>query len=177
MKKAGMNRRQFLQASGVAVAGTAAAVGTGTVLVDPNGAWAMSLHALSEHDALTLLRMTRDLYPHDRLGDAHYARVVEELDGKAAGDGALAGLLKDGVALLDGAVGTVQWVELSEGHRLATLTEIEDTPFFQTVRGACVTGIYNNPAVWRILGYEGSSWEFGGYIDRGFDDLAWLDNA
>jgi len=172
-----MNRRQFLQAGGVAVAGTAVAVGTGTLLVGPNGAWAMSLQALSEHDAVTLLRMARDLYPHDRLGDVHYARVVEELDGKAAGDGALAGLLKDGVASLDDADGNVRWVELSDGYRLATLTEIEDTPFFQTVRGTCVTGIYNNPAVWRILGYEGASWEFGGYIDRGFDDLAWLDNA
>ena len=33
MSKSGMNRRQFLEASSVAVAGTAAAVGTGTMLV------------------------------------------------------------------------------------------------------------------------------------------------
>ena len=177
MKKAGMNRRQFLQASSVAVAGTAAAVGTGTLLVDPAGAWAMSLQALNEHAALTLLKMTRDRYPHDRLGDVHYAKVVEDLDQKAAADEALAGLLKDGVAGLDGAVGGVKWVELSDGYRLAALKQMEATPFFQTVRGACITGIYNNPAVWRILGYEGSSWEYGGYLERGFDDLAWLDNA
>jgi len=126
---------------------------------------------------MTLLKMTRDLYPHDRVGDVHYAKVVEGLDQKAAGDEALAGLLKDGVAGLDAAVGGVKWIELSDGYRLAALKEIETTPFFQTVRGACVTGIYNNPAVWRIFGYEGASAEYGGYIERGFDDLAWLDNA
>lgn len=177
MKRSGMNRRQFLQAGSVAVAGTAAAVGTGTLLVDPSGAWAMTLSALNEHAALTLVKMTRDLYPHDRLSDMHYAKVVEGLDGQAAGDAELAALLKDGVAQLDGAVGGVKWLELSDGYRLATLKEMEGTPFFQTVRGACVTGIYNNPAVWRILGYEGPSADFGGYIERGFDDLAWLDNA
>lgn len=177
MKRAGMNRRQFLQAGSVAVAGTAAAVGTGTLLVDPSGAWAMTLSALNEHAALTLVRMTRDLYPHDRLSDMHYAKVVEGLDSQAAGDEAMAALLKDGVAQLDSAVGGVKWLELSDGYRLATLKQMESTPFFQTVRGACVTGIYNNPAAWRILGYEGPSAEFGGYIERGFDDLAWLDNA
>lgn len=177
MKRAGMNRRQFLQASSVAVAGTAAAVGTGTLLVDPGGAWAMSLQSLNEHAAVTLLKMTRDLYPHDRLADVQYAKVVESLDQQAADDEALAGLLKNGVAELDGAVADVRWIELSDGYRLAALKQIETSPFFQTVRGACVTGIYNNPAVWRILGYEGSSWEYGGYLERGFDDLAWLDNA
>lgn len=177
MRKAGMNRRQFLQASSVAMAGTAAAVGTGTLLVDPGGAWAMTLQAMNEHAAVTLLKMTRDLYPHDRLGEVHYARVVEGLDQKAAGDETLAALLKDGVAGLDGAVGGVTWIELSDGYRLAALKQIETTPFFQTVRGACVTGIYNSPDVWRVFGYEGPSAPYGGYIERGFDDLAWLDNA
>ena len=37
-----------------------------------------------------------------------------------------------------------------------------------------VVALYNNPLVWRHFGYEGPSAEFGGYIDRGFDDLTWL---
>ena len=48
------------------------------------------------------------------------------------------------------------------------------TPFFQKVRGSLVTGIYNNPEVWAILGYEGESASKGGYINRGFDDIDWL---
>ena len=35
-------------------------------------------------------------------------------------------------------------------------------------------GLYNNPAVWRHFGYEGPSAEFGGYINRGFNDIGWL---
>jgi len=28
--------------------------------------------------------------------------------------------------------------------------------------------------VWPIFGYEGASFEYGGYIDRGFNDINWL---
>lgn len=177
MSKSGMNRRQFLQSGAVATAGAAAAVGTGAMVVDPKGAWAMTLQALDEHTAMTLVRVAREMYPHDRLGDVYYAKVVESLDGKAAADKNVGKLLADGVAGLDKAVGEVKWLDLSDGNRLDSLKAMESTPFFQTVRGECVTGIYNNPAVWRHFGYEGASAEFGGYIDRGFNDLGWLEDA
>ena len=34
--------------------------------------------------------------------------------------------------------------------------------------------LYNNPQVWQAFGYEGEAFEYGGYIERGFDDLGWL---
>lgn len=177
MSQSGMNRRQFLQTSAVTAAGAAAVAGTGTILVDPKGAWAMSLQALDEHTAMTLVRVARELYPHDRLGDVYYAKVVESLDGKAAASKDVGKLLADGVAALDNSEGAVKWLDLSPGYRLASLKQLESTPFFQTVRGECITGLYNNPAVWRHFGYEGSSWEFGGYINRGFNDLGWLEDV
>lgn len=177
MSKAGMNRRQFLQTGAVTTAGAAATMGTATMLVDPKGAWAMTLQALDEHTAMTLVRVAREMYPHDRLGDIYYAKVVESLDGKAVNDKNLAKQLADGVAALDASEGGVKWLDLSDGYKLSSLTAMEPTPFFQTVRGECVTGIYNNPAVWRHFGYEGASAEFGGYIDRGFNDLGWLEDA
>jgi hypothetical protein len=177
MSHSGMNRRQFLRAGAATTAGVAAAAGTGTILVDPKGAWAMSLKALDEHTALTLVRVAREMYPHDRLGDVYYAKVVESLDGKAAENKDIGKLLADGVAELDQAEGGVPWLDLSDGYKLASLKQMEQTPFFQTVRGECVTGLYNNPDVWRHFGYEGSSWEFGGYIERGFDDLGWIKDA
>jgi hypothetical protein len=137
----------------------------------------MSLKSLDEHTALTLVGVARELYPHDRLRDAYYAKVVEGLDGKAAENKDLGKTLTDGVASLDAAVGGVKWLELSPGNKLASLASMESTPFFQTVRGECITGIYNNPAVWRVFGYEGPSSDFGGYIDRGFNDLGWLEDA
>ncbi len=172
MSKKGMNRRQFLQTSGMATAGVAA-VASGAVLMAPDGAWALQLAALDAHAGQTILSMSRRIYPHDGLGDLYYAKVVEDLDGQGQGDENTAKLLKDGVAELDSAMG-VNFVDLSEGHQLEVLTARQDGAFFQKVRGQCIVSIYNNPLAWRHFGYEGSSYEFGGYIDRGFDDLAWL---
>lgn len=50
----------------------------------------------------------------------------------------------------------------------------EQTAFFKKCRGDLVVSLYNQPAVWAKLGYEGSSAEHGGYIHRGFDDIDWL---
>ncbi|RMF88226.1 MAG: hypothetical protein D6736_11065 [Nitrospinota bacterium] len=83
--------------------------------------------------------------------------------------------MRDGVAALD-AVYSVQWLELSDGYKLKALHHLEGTSFFQTVRSFMVgsAGLYNQPLVWRYFGYEGPAWEFGGYLDRGFDDIAWV---
>ena len=46
--------------------------------------------------------------------------------------------------------------------------------FFGTVRGKCVTALYDNDMAYTAFGYPGSAWEKGGYITRGFQDLKWL---
>ncbi len=171
MSDSGMNRRQFLQTSGLAAEGVAV-VASGSVLMASDGAWALQLSTLDGHEGMTLLGMTRQLYPHDSLGDIYYAGVVEALDGEAKGNGDLAGTIKEGVAELDGAMG-VKWIELSDGNQLAVLKSMEASGFFQKVRGTTVVALYNNPLVWRHFGYEGSSHEYGGYLERGFDDLRW----
>ena len=172
MTKKGMNRRQFLQTSGLAAAG-AAAVASGSVLMAPDGAWALQLGALDTHTAHTLMVMSRRIHPHDSMGDMYYAKVVEDLDGAAGGDKDLAAMLTGGVADMDKALG-VKWLELSEGYQMEVLTGIQDGAFFQKVRGTTIVSLYNNPLAWRHFGYEGSSFEMGGYIERGFDDLGWL---
>jgi hypothetical protein len=35
-------------------------------------------------------------------------------------------------------------------------------------------GLYSDPAVWKVLGYQGPAYKFGGYIRKGFNDLTWL---
>ncbi len=169
MSAKGMNRRQFLQSSGVAAGATAAVASGATSSAAGEG---MGLKALDEHSGKTLLKMTRDLYPHDTLADFYYMVVVEALDGEASGNADTAKLLMDGVAKLDSAM-SVKFVELSDGNRLAVLKSMESDPFFQKVRGTTVVALYNDPLVWRHFGYEGPSFEYGGYIDRGFDDLRW----
>jgi hypothetical protein len=127
---------------------------------------------------MTLVNLCRSIYPHEAIGEAYYAKIVEELDKKATTDPAVARLLRDGVASLD-AVYQVKWLALSDGYKLQACKSIETTPFFQTVRGFIVgsAGLYSQPLVWRHFGYEGPSWRFGGYLNRGFDDIGWLPEA
>ena len=167
IKKVG--RRTFLKSASVAVAAAAGSA----VIVAPNGAWALALTKLDAATGKVLIKMTRDLYPHDQFDDAHYAKVVEALDQSAAKDDALAKLLTDGVAALDKANGG-SYLKATDARRLATLVGMQTDPFFQKVRGTVVTTLYNDPQVWEKLGYEGASAEQGGYLSRGFDDIDWL---
>jgi hypothetical protein len=175
MRKAAMNRRRFLETSGQAAAGAAvvAVVGGTTLLMAPDGAWAMTLETLSGQDGATLLKALRIIYPHDSLGDQYYAAVVEALDQEAKGKADTAVLLKDGIATLDQAY-PMPFVELSEGNQLHALESIQDSQFFQTIRFKVIAALYNNPRVWQAFGYEGASFDEGGYIERGFNDLGWL---
>ena len=58
--------------------------------------------------------------------------------------------------------------------QLAAVESITDTELFQTVRGRCITSLYDNDLAYAHFGYEGEAFSKGGYIGRGFDDLAWL---
>jgi hypothetical protein len=170
-----MHRRRFLQTSGLAAAGMAA-VQVGAILTDPHPARAMATAALNDHQARTLLVMARQLFPHDELGDQYYVAVVEALDAKAAADPAVARLLAAGVSELDAAMG-IPFVDLSAGNQLRALEDIDGTEFFAAVRGTTLAALYNNDVVARHFGFEGSSVEFGGYIERGFNDIGWLPDA
>ena len=172
-----MNRRRFLETSGQAAAGAAVIVASGgtTLLMAPDGAWAMTLEALSGQEGATLLKALRVIYPHDSLGDQYYAAVVEALDQDAKGNADTASLLKDGISGLDQAY-RMPFVELSEGNQHRALEVIQDSEFFQTIRFKVIATLYNNPRVWQAFGYEGESFDEGGYIARGFDDLGWLPN-
>jgi hypothetical protein len=173
MEKDGLRRRQFLRTSGIAV--TALATG-GSIIFGPNHAWAMATTNLDPHPARTLLVMTHDLFPHDRLGVQYYAIVVDTLDKQAGTDEATRLLLVQGVAGLD-AAHNMPWIDLSDGARESVLRSIEKTEFFTTVRTKTIGGLYGNPQVYQMFGYGGPSVELGGYIDRGFDDIGWLPNT
>jgi hypothetical protein len=173
METDGLRRREFLRTSGIAV--TALAAG-GSVIFGPDHAWAMTTTNLDPHTARTLLVMTHDLFPHERLGVQYYAVVVDTLDKQAGSDAAVRQLLVQGVAQLD-AAHNLPWIDLSDGTREAVLRSMEKTEFFTTVRTKTIGGLYGNPVVYQMFGYGGPSVQLGGYIDRGFDDIGWLPNG
>lgn len=171
----GLTRRELL-ASG-AKAGAAFVLGANFV-THAADAWAVEVKALKPATMATLIQMARDIYPHDRIPDRPYAIAVKGHDEKAAGDPAHRALIEDGVAALDAlAAGAGHGSYLGAGweaERVALLRQIEDGAFFQTVRGGLVVGLYNQKEIWPVFGYEGESYSKGGYLERGFDDIAWL---
>src|SRR5699024_5089723 len=66
------------------------------------------------------------------------------------------------------------FAQLAEADQLRVLNSIQHTPFFNFVRATSVVLLYEDREVWELLGYEGSSFEHGGYLNRGFNDLDWL---
>jgi len=166
-----LTRREFLSGSGV-LFGTLAA-GSLLASLAPSSAWALELKTLSSAQGLTLMAMGRVLYPHQKLPDAVYALLAKDLDGKAAASADTARLLAEGIAWLDQSAGG-SFVKADKASRLNAVKAMEGTPFFNTVRGQCITSLYDNGMAFAVFGYPGSAWEHGGYILRGFQDLKWL---
>ncbi|MGI9508055.1 MAG: gluconate 2-dehydrogenase subunit 3 family protein [Geminicoccaceae bacterium] len=174
-----IDRRAVLKSAFGAIGAYAVVAAGATWLVGPGRAWAMEFESFDADTADTLLHMTRALYPHEKVGDAHYAEVVKALDGDVAGaDDPKAALATyaDGAKRLNEASGGA-FKDLDADAREAALkaeAASEDPGFFQAVRGKVVNVLYNNHEVWKIFGYEGASYQDGGYLFRGFDDLSWL---
>jgi hypothetical protein len=170
------DRRRFL-ATSLAATGAYAVTHQGTTwIVGAGRAWAAEMQVLDPATAETLLQMTRAVYPHDFLGDAPYAKVVQDLDAEAAealDDPSKADLLRDGALTLDEAAGG-SFAKADDGQRLAALESIQTTPFFQAVRGKTIVVLYSQPEVWDAFGYEGPSYEIGGYLYNGVSNLSWL---
>ena len=166
-----LTRRSLLRGSGLLL-GTLAAGGVLTALA-PSRAWAVELKTLSSAEGTTLMKMGRTLFPHAKLPDAVYALLAKDLDAGATADSKTTALLREGIVSLDKAAGG-NFAKASGAKQLAAVKSMQATPFFAAVRGKCVTSLYDNDMAFTAFGYPGSSWEKGGYITRGFQDLKWL---
>lgn len=169
------SRRIFLRGTATVVPTVAIAASVGLSIED---AWAEDSTALAPSTMKTLVKVARDIYPHDFLGDVYYINAIKPWDGKAAKDPAVKALLEEGVRRLDQdaqgrhnvAYITVPW----EADRIVLLQGIEQSDFFKKIRSDLVVSLYNQQELWPKFGYEGSSAEYGGYIKRGFSDIDWL---
>jgi hypothetical protein len=119
--------------------------------------------------AAIIATAARRLYPHDALADSVYARVADKLAESAREDADAARTIQEGVEGLG-----ERFAEQPADDQLRALEAIEGSPFFELVRSTAVVEIYSDPRTWEAFGYEGPSFEQGGYLERGFDDLDWL---
>jgi hypothetical protein len=102
-----------------------------------------------------------------------YALLAKDLDADAAKSPDALKQLRDGCAELDKAAGG-SFASAGAAKQLEAVKSLESSPFFATVRGKCITSLYNNEMAFASFGYEGASYDKGGYIMRGFQDLKWL---
>ena len=114
--------------------------------------------------------MCRDIYPHDRFPDGPYERCTNDVISKGNANPETKAMMSEGLENLYKA----NYSNLSFKKSTKYLKSIEKSKFFQHVRSTTVVTLYNDQEVWSLLGYEGSSFEKGGYLNRGFNDLDWL---
>lgn len=158
----GTTRRRVLLGSASAVM-TASALG--------RAAFAFPLDPGTDEASRALLaRVVRVAFPHERFPDAAYLRTADAVI--VAANGSAAQKVGFAAALHDLAQGG--FAELDDAAALAHLKTIEDTPFFRLTHSTTVVTLYDDPEVWEVLGYQGPSFDQGGYINRGFNDLDWL---
>lgn len=165
-----VTRRFLLRSAMLVTAGLALpAVAAGAVAAAP----------LSDAQKTTLLRMARDVYPHEGfLDDAPYQAVIDAILTESEANPQVAELLSRGLADLEQRARSIHrrpYVQISRPEqREGVLRTIELTDFFQKIKGGLLMGLYNNKSLYPKFGYDGSSWETGGFIDKGFDKIDWF---
>ena len=136
-----------------------------TVDTTPGAADTAPLRALTD--------MVRAMFPHPSFPAGPYERCAQSILDAAADDVRFRTQLEQGLRDLD-VVGGAPFGSLDEAKALEVLRAISTTEFFEGVRSRVVTSLYDDKEVWSLLGYEGASYDQGGYLERGFADLDWL---
>ncbi|MBH0111883.1 hypothetical protein I5E68_02820 [Novosphingobium sp. YJ-S2-02] len=144
--------------------------GLGALAVPAHGAEAVSA------ELATSAALLNAMFPHDALDAGFYREMAARyLDELATRPEALAAH-RAGLGVLDGSY-IAPFVQLPEVIQRSMVAKVDQEPFFTAflMRGAEL--VYRDQRAWDLLGYEGSSVEYGGYLDRGFDDIDWLPAA
>ena len=160
-------RRKFLVAA-LTLGGAAATV----PFLRSSQAWA-------ESDAdmpAVMVKLARRLFPHEGMADGIYSEVVGQVLASIASNPATAGLIDGAIQVLDSAAAG-SWTDLGESEQLEVLRATENDPTVVGLRETVRFVFYENAGVWKHIDYPGSSKEYGGYINRGFNDIDWLPEA
>ena len=120
-----------------------------------------------------LVRILRVAFPHPDFPDGPYERTADKILEEASASTWWRVALTQGLNCLNDSSGG-DFPALSDADALGLLRRIESSTFFGFIRRTAVLNLYDDAEVWAALGYEGPSYDKGGYVDRGFDDLDWL---
>ena len=126
-----------------------------------------------EADKSLLVRILRVAFPHDSFPDGPYERTATTMLEQAGESLWYSLVLKKGLVTLQDVDGT-SFNDLDVLDATRVLHRVQTTEFFGFIRRTAVLTLYDHEDVWELLGYEGPSFDQGGYLQRGFDDLDWL---
>ena len=147
-------------------------------MIHTTEAWGLETKAIKPEQMRTLIKMARDIFPHDRIADKFYAIACKSYDEKSATDAKMKAMVDAGLKRFDDAARAAHKVAYAEvgweAQRVALLKKNTDSALFKKMRGDLVVSLYNQKDVWPLFGYEGESASKGGYIARGFNDINWL---
>ncbi|TAJ92255.1 MAG: hypothetical protein EPO31_11610 [Gammaproteobacteria bacterium] len=162
----GLTRRQVLSLTGRLLSlGTISSVFASKIV------WAQTNDAAI--DVRHLAMLIHDLYPHDEMGDPFYTKLAQLVKPRLEGS---EGAYAEFVAQLDARTGGV-WQSLDPSKRSEILADLADQPFFAKLRDTVRQVVYVQPEVWALIGYGGNALAQGGYINRGFNDIDWLEET
>jgi hypothetical protein len=122
--------------------------------------------AFDEHQAASISRLAWLMFPIKGVAEARYQQAALLLNVRPD-------VVIEGVAALDELAGG-RFLDLAEDQQVALMKEMQTSDFFITSLDAARIAVLNDKQTWALIGYEGSSLEFGGYIDRGLNDIDWL---
>jgi hypothetical protein len=168
-RQSALSRRKFLVAT-IALSGLASGM-PGLAIV--RRAWAQSGTPLEDDVYRALVKMARRLYPYDAISDEVYAEVLDDVLTATVDDKALAETFRSAERALNSQQPS-DFIDLDTDAQIKSMRAVEQMSFFATIQGAVKFRLYNHPAIWELLGYEGPSYQRGGYLHRGAGEIDWL---
>jgi hypothetical protein len=119
-----------------------------------------------------LAQLLYRLAPSEKFTAAHFERQAAILQQRANKDTALKQNLSNGMQRLNTS-GEKPFLELKDDAQIAVMRKQAGTAFWGVMSNPAV-GVYNNPEIWPLIGYEGPAFDKGGYLFRGVSDINWL---
>ena len=166
----GFTRRSLLKL----LASLAAAASFGRATAQEAGVSADSpVINFPEGEREVLVRILELLFPHQGIDASIYPDMAQHVIDVAGRNMQQMSNLGSGLQRLSDSRDAV-WLQQDREQQSRALESLADSEFFAFIRINALEYLYRDPRAWEVVGYEGSALEYGGYIDRGFNDIDWL---
>lgn len=130
-----------------------------------------SVATTGNSDLDMLAGIAYDVLPYAELPPELYIKAARQILDSSDPD------VVRGLEKLRQSIAKARWQDVTESDRVALLLSVQDTPFFHVLRANTLQVLLREPATFAIVGYGGPSIQYGGYLNRGFNDIHWLPAA